>query len=63
MSGMGIFLSIWNYKNLDNYMASRLYKVQRDSSDGSSPVTEIKPTFFLNFYEWLYDQVPNCMRC
>ena len=63
MSGLGIFLGIWNYNNLDNYMASRLYKAQRTSSDGSSPVTEIRPTRYLNICEWLYDHVPDCMRC
>ena len=27
MSGIGLFLGIWNYNNFDNYMASHLYKI------------------------------------
>ena len=28
MSGVGMFLSVWNYSNFDNYMASKLYKIK-----------------------------------
>ena len=27
MSGIGLFIGIWNYNNFDNYMASQLYKI------------------------------------
>ena len=35
ISGITIFLSLWNYKHFDSYMASQMYKV----SGGSGPET------------------------
>ena len=35
ISGITIFLSIWNYKHFDSYMASHMYKM----SGGSGPET------------------------
>ena len=60
MSGFGIILSIFNYNNFENYLASRIYIVQRSATGN---VSEIKPTRFLNFYEWLYDLIPRFLRC
>ena len=34
ISMVGILLSIWNYNNFDNYIASHLYKVRRDTATG-----------------------------
>ena len=62
MSAMSIFLGIWNHNNFDNYLASRLYKIQPFDEDDSRG-EEIKPTRFFNVCEWLYDLVPSCLRC
>ena len=67
VSAMGIFLGIWNYRHFDNYMTSRLFRVQRRSGTSSDMNADasgkVRLVHLLNFYEWLYDLVPGCMRC
>ena len=63
LSGIGIIIGILNYKNLDNYMASRLYKIQRPKGDDSSDIAELRLSRFMNIYEWLFDSIPNWIRC
>ena len=60
MSAMGLFLGIWNYRNFDNYMAQRLYKVKRTDDQVA---TDLERTYFLNIYEWFLDSLPNVIRC
>ena len=59
LSGMAIFLSIWNYNHFDYYMASRLFLVKKPSSNGSDSVFNApRLVHFQNFYEWIYDLTP-----
>ena len=37
-------MSIWNYNNFDNYMASHLYKVKRDTATGGDTNHAKEPT-------------------
>ena len=73
---IGILLSIWNYNNFDNYLASHLYKVKRDNESAKevtkteaegegtrSSEEEIKPTLLCNFYEWMFDLMPSFLQC
>ena len=60
MSFMGILLGILIYNHFENYMASRIYKVQRSDA---GEVSGIQPTLFLNVFEWLYDFVPRFLKC
>lgn len=70
MSAMAMLLSVWNYNHFDNYMASRLYQVERASPpDSSSRKTttraeyrQMEPWRFLNICEWLYDHLPSCFK-
>ena len=65
MSAMSIFLGIWNYNNFDNYMVSRLFKVHRPDKNNQhlSHLEQMRPTKFLNIYEWVLDFTPSIFRC
>ena len=62
---MGI-LVLWNHRNFDNYLASRLYKIQ-DNTDGpgdaKNSASLIKPTKWCNIYEFIIDAIPSCLKC
>ena len=70
------FLVLWNHNNFDNYLASRLYKIQDDtdsqsdvqntrlSTGSKTPVGSfIEPTKWCNIYEYMLDAIPNCLKC
>lgn len=65
MSAIGLVLGILNYNNFDNYMASRLYKADRNSGQmaARSKHEEMEPTRWMNFFEWLLDLTPRFLRC
>ena len=62
---MGL-LVLWNYNNFDNYLASRLYKIEDDSfgsfSSDHKKSSFLRPTICCNWYEYLLD-IPCCSRC
>ena len=45
VSGISIFLTLWNYKHFDSYMAKHLYKMSRGSG-GSSVEGDEDQMFF-----------------
>ena len=58
-------LVLWNHNNFDNYLASRLYKIQ-DHSESETANSEsknsghfIEPTKWCNIYEYLLDAIPS----
>ena len=72
VSAFSVFLHFWNYKNFQNYMASRLFKIQEritSSKDKRKKSFQaigefIKPTRFCNIGHFLMDLVPHkCRRC
>lgn len=71
ITSVSIILAILNYNNLDSYMASRLYKLQRpDAGDAAKYTRDIqRSTFFTatksgNVLEYLVEQViPRKLLC
>ena len=62
---MGV-LVLLNHKNFDNYLASRLYKIQDNTdnqSDAKNATSFIKPTKWCNIYEFMLDAIPSCLKC
>ena len=73
LSFCAIIVGIMNYNNFDNYLASRLFKIEdkpekkRFNSlfkEQKEPIksSKMKPTKWLNIYEYLFDLLPRCVR-
>ena len=73
LSFCGLIVGIANYNNFDNYLASRLFKIKDKStkkkdvstfkeSETTSSSSFMKPTKWLNVYEYIFDFVPQCLR-
>ena len=80
-SGFSLILACFNYKNLDNYMASHLYRIKNKKEQGSGNrrklrkksledndieskelnSTEIRPTRYCNWFEYLSDLFKPCL--
>ena len=67
---------MWNYKHFDNYMASKLFKIQRSSSlskakkkekeaarAGGNDLKFINPTRFCNIMYYLINLLPQRCQC
>ena len=61
-----VLLALFNYNNFDNYLASRLYKID-NNEEGQEYVksnrVSIKPPRWCNIYEYLLDTIPDCLKC
>ena len=61
-----VLLALFNYNNFDNYLASRLYKIDNNiegQNRTKSKGIAIKPPRWCNIYEYLLDMTPDCLRC
>ena len=61
-----VFIALFNYNNFDNYLASRLYRIDNNAegqNQTKSKGVTIKPTRWCNIYEYLLDISPNCLKC
>ena len=56
-SAIALWLSVWNYKHFDNYMAASLFKIKKSSTTNDDVF--IKPTSFCNLIEYLIDLIPS----
>ena len=64
VSGLALFLSVWNYSHLDNILAELLFKIKDAPAKTSTSSSTIKPTKFFNIADWLFDKViPSKFRC
>ena len=62
------FIGMWNYKHFDNYMASKLFKIQQSSRTNAQKKENklradrepkfIEPTRFCNIMHYLMDLIP-----
>ena len=69
MSGAAFFLLVWNYNYFDNFMVTRLFKLEKVDADK----LEIKSLFarssFMNTQildnpkEYFCELVPSCLKC
>lgn len=63
-SAFAFFVSVWNYKMFDNYMASHLYKLERRDQDSRhlkdtfKESDFMKPRKFYNPKEYFRDLLP-----
>ena len=69
MSGMAYLLTIWNYNYFDNYMVTRLYKMEKEDADKQGHLTFwrrssfVWPRKFYNPKEFICDTIPKKLRC
>ena len=69
ISGVAYLMTAWNYNFFDNYMVSRLYKMEKEGADKHpnqsawQKSTFILPRKCYNPKEWLRDFVPKKLRC
>ena len=71
---LGATLAVFNYKNFDNYMASRLFKIKNKDSDTRKVQIDdgndleedsslpIVPTRYCNFLSYLHDLLPEKLK-
>ena len=67
-SAITLWLSAWNYKHFDNFMASALFKIKMEqpgASKGDDGIQMIRPTSYCNILEFLIDMIPAfcCSSC
>ena len=58
ISLIGLFLGVWNYNNLDNFLASQLYQIRRKQDR-----KEITISVFGGLKDYFCDMMPSCMQC
>ena len=62
MSGFAVWLNIWNHKNFDNYLASKLFKVKKIGKSNDLQES-IEPFRCFNIIEFLLGLTPRRLKC
>ena len=66
VSVLKLLLTVWNYKNFEISLASRLYRINSEdiaTVERMGRSNTIKPTKFCNFIECMYDSVLGWLKC
>ena len=71
ISGVGYLIAIWNYNYFDNFMVTRLYKIQKPKDDEgkiSKSIDYMVPPKLYNPKEYFKSLLPSflkrvCQRC
>ena len=60
----GLFLTIWNYKNFDNYLVTQLYRLDTQKDKKTKDAGEVMvPNYTSNLRDYFCSYVPKKCKC